>query len=66
MANLTCVVGRCTQSQSHVKRCFWNGGEDHAYLDLCYFHQTYFQTRHVTHVIEGWDPKKEEEEVDGG
>lgn len=55
-----CVVGGCLQKEDQVLRCHLNQGgilrEEHAYLDLCWFHREFFETRNETTIKYGWDP----------
>lgn len=60
--SLRCVVGNCTDPEKLVERRYWGVKttllediEDHAYLDLCYFHAEVFKSRTVHTFIEGWD-----------
>lgn len=63
-----CVVGNCGQPDEQVKRCYWSPEvglsrgtlENHAYLDLCWFHQEMMASHHVGSYITGWDAIKEE------
>ena len=62
-----CVVGNCGQPDEMVKRCYWSfevgfirgNVEDHAYLDLCYFHQEIMASSRCHNYRVGWDPIKE-------
>lgn len=60
---MNCVIGGCLQPEEDVKRCYLNVNgivrDEHASLDLCWFHQDSFRTRVLTTVIHGWDPIKE-------
>lgn len=65
---LKCVVGNCISPDDRVERCYWNVlGRDsflpvteHAYLDVCNWHQLVFSTRRVHTTIEGWDMVKDD------
>lgn len=59
----SCVVGGCLQKEDQVLRCYLNQGglirEEHASLDLCWFHREFFSTKIVKTWQYGWDPIKE-------
>lgn len=60
---MKCVVGNCMSPMDDVKRCYWskmvgmiNGNiGDHAYLDLCSFHQGMFKSHECSAWSPGWD-----------
>lgn len=59
---LECVVGGCRHKNEQVERCYLNVNghvrNDHASLDLCWFHQTFFMSKTSSYSIDGWDPKE--------
>ncbi len=55
-----CVVGNCSNKYDRVERHYWRKDiappvEEHAYLDLCWFHSAYFVSRNVSTYQPGWD-----------
>lgn len=60
---MICVVGNCMSQNNNVKRCYWSAKVakmrdnilEHAYLDLCSFHQGMFESHTCSSWQVGWD-----------
>jgi hypothetical protein len=56
-----CVVGNCVHMYDKVERCYWAKDvkwvpvEEHAYLDLCWYHQEVLGSSRRVVEIQGWD-----------
>lgn len=68
--SLRCVVGNCVQWREPAERHYWratNVGfepiEEHAYLDLCWFHSAFFVSQTIKTFQPGWDKVTESVEA---